>query len=94
MERPNHTIYINNLNEKVKKEGKNSCINKGVADLIKKNCEQKIPSNYSISFHSFSRNFELFIIFFNILISRPEEIIVCHFFAIWPNPGYCGIENP
>ena len=22
MERPNHTIYINNLNEKVKKEGK------------------------------------------------------------------------
>jgi hypothetical protein len=23
--RPNHTIYVNNLNEKIKKEGKNTC---------------------------------------------------------------------
>ena len=29
----------------------------------------------------------------NSLFYRPQEIIVCHFFAIWPNLGYCGTEN-
>ncbi len=82
--RPNCTIYINNLNEKVKKEGKNMLRYLNSCDITDACCLLWMPTY----FRSFLICFQLKFCF-----CRIEEVSLCHLFPVWANHGHSGSEN-
>lgn len=88
--RPNHTIYINNLNEKIKKDGEGGlggvceCHQGFRLSLVRPHCHRDVPmcvtmlSPLSPYCHS---------------VPRAEEVPLRHFLAVWADFGHFGVSQ-